>query len=350
MLRLSQALLLLPFALANGCADDHDDQALIDGATMAGDGPQIDEDWTWTDSSITDNGTQVTDHKVPDRSMPARLRRAERLAALGHHDLATKEFVWLWQNMLEHQPSQYGVRRSFMALSMKDLAAKSAKARESFCGLRDRLTDTVRGPGVDFDALSDWITLNEIVGEESRTLRWFNECKAKPGAKRLLPFVARDIALLLRNAGRWVDLRHLYPEPIEALEFARLQRELMSKPPRNVLRRMTEGQKARVAAVAQRRFQSTAATLYAAMLAASRPEAKRIAKSAKGADASAAMVIALIDTALDADQPRPAHRQWLDAVRERTKDVRTLRALFALRVRLNKKLNNEKRAKEKRDG
>ncbi|MCH7527266.1 MAG: hypothetical protein IID39_07505, partial [Planctomycetes bacterium] len=44
-------------------------------------------------------------------NIDARKKLARALFLAGEHDDATDHYAWLWDNMLEHQPSQLGVRR-----------------------------------------------------------------------------------------------------------------------------------------------------------------------------------------------------------------------------------------------
>src|SRR5688572_30220062 len=46
--------------------------------------------------------------------MQLRMRLASKLLDAKRADEATREYVWLWRNMLTHQPSMVGVKHSFL--------------------------------------------------------------------------------------------------------------------------------------------------------------------------------------------------------------------------------------------
>ena len=318
MIRLLQALTLLPLALASGCSGDRGD-SVIDGKTMT-------EASSWLDTY---------------KSIGGRLRNAEELLELEAYDEATEEFVWLWQNMLDYEPSQYGVRLSFMAASMKELAKKSPAARKAFCKLRDKLTPAVNATRPDIDAVVDWTELNKIVGENRLTLQWFEKIKTKQGIDKLLIVICHEMAPMLRDAGRWSDIAYLYPQPIEQLRLMHLfGLHAMRRPP-------SQEQKASWDASTRRGFRSQAGTLYAALLAARRTEADAVAAKAKELDPSVSMVMALVDIALDAHQSRQQHLEWLDAAQKNAKSLKQQSEIDALRERLLRLLGADRQPKKR---
>lgn len=103
--------------------------------------------------------------RPPARDIKARLDRARELMRNDSYDEATEEFVWLWENMLEHNQGMRGVRVSFMASNMSNLAKRSPKAKAAFERLRDKTEDRLEGGDVrkSWDDLRDWLVLNERV-------------------------------------------------------------------------------------------------------------------------------------------------------------------------------------------
>ena len=76
----------------------------------------------------------------PDGPVDIRARRnlARKLSQSGLAAEAAAEYLWLWDNMLKHQPSMSGVRVSFMAGEMTRLASGHEVAKAEFTKLRDR--------------------------------------------------------------------------------------------------------------------------------------------------------------------------------------------------------------------
>jgi thioredoxin 1 len=150
--------------------------------------------------------------------MRARLDVARELMSGGRYDEALVEHVWLWDHMLEHQPSLVGVRMSYFASDLERLVNVHPPARVAIGELRDRAAPAAAG-SIEIRSFRDWNCLNGVLGEKSRTLAWYD---ALPVAtrSRLGPLLESDVIPLLVEAGRWVDAGALYDAPITALEDA----------------------------------------------------------------------------------------------------------------------------------
>ncbi len=245
----------------------------------------------------------------------ARLDLARKLAQAGKYDEAADEYVWLWQNMLEHKPSMYSVRLSFMASEMKRLAAKNARAQKKFTELRDRTAKEIAGKKVDPKALVDWVKLNRIVDDTEATLFWIDKGKDQPRWRSLLQRVTRNLQELLIEKGRWADTGQLYADPIGEIERQHSLNAMMPK--RDLPEGLTDEQRKHIEDMPKRMLREKAGNIYAGLLAAGREEdAEKFASRARELDESTAMVAALVSTALEADQPRRQHLRWIDAIEE----------------------------------
>ncbi|MBC7773250.1 MAG: thioredoxin family protein [Pyrinomonadaceae bacterium] len=239
----------------------------------------------------------------------ARFNLAKKLVQDGQLDLATDEYIWLWQHMLEHNPAMYGVRGSFMARDMKRLAVRSKEATQKFTLLRDRTGQEIQNSKVDPDDLSDWLVLNNVIGDRKATLDWFDKVKDQGKWKPLLARQALNLSPILIEENRWADVARLYPDPMQQLdrdhELFRLTAERHG--PDEETRKIMEESSSRF-------FRERVAQLYAALLAAAREkEAQTYADQARKLDDSAAMVQSLVSTALDAGQARTFHLDWLQS-------------------------------------
>ena len=112
-----------------------------------------------------------------DRNDPAvkinvevRMDLARTLASNKKFDLATEEFLWLWEHMLQHSNSYSGVRLSFMASDMTKLAEQYEPAKVAFTKLRDAARQKMDAGSKNRDVTLDWFVLCEIVGDEDAIL------------------------------------------------------------------------------------------------------------------------------------------------------------------------------------
>lgn len=263
----------------------------------------------------------------PDRmGMQERLRLAQELSRAGEHQRATEEFLWLWENMTKREPAMVGVRGSFMANSMRELAAEHEPAREAFAKVRDEAEERLKGENKSWDDLDDWIVLNMIVGEEDKTLEWFDRIKGDPGAERTLRRFAFRLENLLEERERWEDYVRLVGDPVKKVrtEHARIQ----------MLDNMTmgdadEGQRQEILGFMWEHFRERTGVLHGACLAAGKPEdAEQVAAEGLKLDDTAEMRLALVRAGLEFDRAAPMHRRLLDEAEARganRAEVRTLR-------------------------
>jgi hypothetical protein len=111
-----------------------------------------------------------------------------------------------------------GVRVSFMAKKIEELVGKYAPARQRFSEIRDR---TALLTGADLAGTAgrrfDWIVLNEILGEQARTLAWFDSVKDDERHAAVLDRVAARLVPLLQSHDRFRDIGRLYKDPVATL-------------------------------------------------------------------------------------------------------------------------------------
>lgn len=261
----------------------------------------------------------------------ARLKRAGQLVDAGRLDEATGEYLWLWDNMLIHEPAMVGVRLSFMVSDMKKLAQGHAPAMAAFQGLRDRYWPAIEAGRADREALLDWISLNEVVGQEEVTLAWFDAVKDDPGKSaeiRMIRMVERDLYTLLVRRGRWADAGRVVSDPVEA---ARLRVEMNDRIMRtdSLMRQVPEKREA-IQQMQKQRFRRDLMNLYASCLAAGRErEGAGVAEILLREYGDGVARLELVQIALMMDKPRPDHARWLDEAEAEGEPVDELRAELA---------------------
>jgi thiol-disulfide isomerase/thioredoxin len=151
--------------------------------------------------------------------MQARHAFVRALQGSGRLDEATEGYAWLWQHMLEHDPSMVGVRCSFMLGDMENLMKEHPAARGRFTELRDTLGHDGPSPAASADELRDWLALTVALGEADVVLRWFDASggpllHAQPELEHTLQV---RLVPLLTKQGRWADTANLFTDPLETL-------------------------------------------------------------------------------------------------------------------------------------
>jgi tetratricopeptide (TPR) repeat protein len=210
------------------------------------------------------------------------------LAALGSgdHASALRELAWLWSNALNIQPAWVGVRHSFLLGSIAQLVAENAAAREHFSQLRDEARDKLNG-----DIPNDWLALNQALGEQDRSIAWF-ETLPRPIPAELAASLEFWLVEPLQARERWADLALLFPDPMRALE----QREASTQ---QTVRDLTQHslpaeEQQELTRYFQGKFRQDAALLVRACRAAGRSaEAERLRQRALDLDPGEEMRSAL---------------------------------------------------------
>ncbi len=125
------------------------------------------------------------------------------------YDEAMKGFVWLWNNIPgfddAYEYGWMGVRQSFMLKPLQSLVSSHAPAHEAFSALRD--ASSAAAPSFDrtdwFGPRVDWLLLNQVLGQQDRTLAWFDSIKADSGYASVIEHCARLLLEPLKESQRW---------------------------------------------------------------------------------------------------------------------------------------------------
>ncbi len=129
------------------------------------------------------------------------------------YDEATEAYAALWDTMLEENEAYYGVRLSFMAGEMQELASVHEPARERFTELRDREWTELRAGNVDWDTLTDWVHLNGIIGDEHATMEWVERIADRPTSHASFARFDDDITEQATRLERWDIIAIAVPNP-----------------------------------------------------------------------------------------------------------------------------------------
>lgn len=266
-----------------------------------------------------------------------RMELLKTLVRINKLDEATEQYAAFWESS-KNEAGMGGVRGSFLANEMEQLAERHPPAMTKFREIRDALEKTFES---DMDrspqAQADWIVLNEVVGESNRTLDWFDRIKDKPGREAVLKRNSFRLQKLLEENERWADLVRLWDDPLRELKQSHAQLVEMS---RSVAGGLTPEQKKDMEEAQKDNFREKAASMYIGLLAAGRDkDADELAGEAVRLDDTAAMRVALVGGALKAGQPRKSQEALLSAAETKKPDEKSKREAANLREKLKASLD-----------
>ena len=224
------------------------------------------------------------------------LREAEADARAGKYEIALAKHLWFHRNALRYESGLSGVRLSFALASWVELADKYPPALAALKAERDRaLADFRRARGHGFDPFHDFVSINESLSEEGRTVAEFKALDAENPRRAEWVF---DVALPALIEAKEYELAGKYIDPSAQWEMAlsgyRLNVRLNRDEP-----------KLNLGEFAKESFTNSTATLIALLVVTGRErEAMRIAEEAREQLADADFQAA-IDKALRGEVPEP---------------------------------------------
>lgn len=228
--------------------------------------------------------------------MEARYELARAQLASGRYEDARDNFIWVWQNMAKLTPELAGVRLTFLASEISDLIAKYPSARNSFVKLRDEAQTR---------NLADWVTLNQMLGDDQASFEWFDKVKHDPAQSSKLKDVAFKLEPLLIRSGRWADAAVFIKEPLVVLKHKFDFAQEMAKETGDV-----------------NPFPEDAGRIYACLLAAGRnSEADKVAAESLKLENTTEVKEALVFYAASAGQITPTLKARLDEVNSTKTDA-----------------------------
>lgn len=133
----------------------------------------------------------------------AHLEFADALAARGRHAEALAEYLWCLDEGARHDPAFAPQRRSTVPARIARLATEYPPALEALAGRRDALEAEVLGGRARFDAILDYTSLVEAIGDRRRLVAVFDKLPGDSMARRLIFAAALDELLAAR---RYADI------------------------------------------------------------------------------------------------------------------------------------------------
>jgi len=155
-----------------------------------------------------------------------RFDHATQLVEAGEYADATRELVWLWDHMLDEEPSLYGVRGSYLVGWMKHLADLDENARCEFTALRDKLTHEIHKDSPDLHVVADWFNLNDKLLEDHDSIgKWIDRLLSTDPEPDLMRVFRKTIHKWLCSHARWADAGRLLEPGSLIIARARLEAE-----------------------------------------------------------------------------------------------------------------------------
>jgi hypothetical protein len=256
----------------------------------------------------------------------ARWVHAMDLDAAGKAGEAADEYLWVWQNI---EPFYY-CKPMKLRDGVRSLTAKSKTARAKFAALRDQTALGLNAERVSPNDVWEWTDLNDLLGDTTATLQWFDSVRNHPRRSPLIRFAQSRICELLVAERRWSDLGVLFSEPMFSLdELLAEKQDIEAVPDPDNKYELANG-------VIAKHRSSEIGMIYAGLLASGKDAAaKDFAAKARTYFGAAPTAVVLAQWALRAGQPRTFHLDWL-AEDPTDKDAKALREIIeqALKVKL----------------
>jgi thiol-disulfide isomerase/thioredoxin len=212
------------------------------------------------------------------KEVEARFKYAQAAADKEKFAETVEQYIWLWKNIPKQAHDLDSIRLSYIADDMARLIGKFPPARKSFEALRDEAKGNP----------DDWTTLNNALGDDKKTLEWFDQIKNDNEKINKLSVPTQHLVVrLLVQKGRWADAAKLFPDPLAYVKkMDELSQAVLKANPRVDL------------------FPEEIAVMYGCLLAAGRAaEAKEVEQAALRVRDSEVMRRMLSAAATAAQQP-----------------------------------------------
>lgn len=149
-----------------------------------------------------------------------RLLLARDLLEASRLDEARVQFEWLWEHMVEEDPTLARVRLGPLVLDLQDLCERHEPSREAFAEKREAIETLLKDEATrTWPRLGDWLALNRALRDDDRSLAWFDRLKVHPDSPGTLERVAPQLEPILEGKGeaRAAEIILLYATPEKIL-------------------------------------------------------------------------------------------------------------------------------------
>ncbi len=135
-----------------------------------------------------------------------RLGAARALAERGDLDGAAGAYVEVWRSISTASIPDAALMGEASA-DMKALVKRHAPAAAVFAGLRDAVAPPAKTPLMVMPGdLASWAALNEVLGESSKTIAWYDQARSNPGSRSAILRIEGSLGPALVAEARWADV------------------------------------------------------------------------------------------------------------------------------------------------
>jgi RNA polymerase sigma factor (sigma-70 family) len=174
----------------------------------------------------------------------SRYKLAQELAKTGRHAEALKEFLWCFDEGMPPISGYGGVRGSYLLSMIAKLGATYPPALAALRERRDQMGQRLQASANDWDAASDFASLNHYLKDDARNLQLYDQLPADDPRRRAFSYHVYD---QLRTARRYADALEANPYK----EMGSNLEDYLEGPPASVPNAAAIRQKRKVEAVKQ---------------------------------------------------------------------------------------------------
>lgn len=152
-----------------------------------------------------------------------RITKSREKLAAGQKAEALEDFAWLWENLEKAGPDLAQMKTTMIAFEVKRLCVSYPPAKAKFGAIRDAAEKAGNR--------RDWLIINDMLGENARTLAWFDKVKGDPEQKEAIEKNYDQLERILFNESRWTDAaKYLYVDPVARVNDCYKSAQEMKKP------------------------------------------------------------------------------------------------------------------------
>jgi hypothetical protein len=155
---------------------------------------------------------------LTQNSVNARYQHARQLARTGDPAEALKELLWCFDEGMPRVSGFGGVRLSYLLEDIKKLGEKYPAALDALRERRDAAEKLLHASATDFDAGQTFAAINRTLGEQDRTIAWFDQIDPATPRRHMIAMLAFDP---LVEAKRYTDALagHTYAQMSSSFEM-----------------------------------------------------------------------------------------------------------------------------------
>jgi RNA polymerase sigma factor (sigma-70 family) len=151
--------------------------------------------------AVASAATAEAEAKIPITNdlVQVRYQQAKALQQSGQWEAALREFLWCYDVGMPQISSFSGVRHSGVLDAIKAIAAHDPEALTALRARRDRAGQEITAGTEVSNAISDFVSLNRVLGEEERTLQAFDQLPAGDPRRQTMAIYGHDPLIAARR-------------------------------------------------------------------------------------------------------------------------------------------------------